>query len=153
MKMTSISRRRFLGAMLLAGTAPMVLPSRLLGDNAPSRTLNLACIGIGRRGRINTRNFGDIDRVNIVAVCDVDTRDRSVRQTINDFPNARRFDDFRRMLEEMGDDIDAVAVNTPDHSHFCMAILAMSMGKHVFVEKPLANTFREAELLMAAEEK
>ena len=139
--------------MLLAGTAPMVLPSRLLGENAPSRTLNLACIGIGQQGRNISRSFGNIDRVNMVAVCDIDMNGESVQESLNAFPNARRFEDFRRMLEEMGDDIDAVAVNTPDHAHFCMAILAMSMGKHVFVEKPMANTFREAELLMAAEKK
>ncbi len=131
----------------------MILPSRLLGESAPSRTLNLACIGIGGQGRGVTRTFGNMDRVNIVAVCDIDMNNGSVRDTLNTYPDARRFEDFRRMLEEMGDDIDAVSIATPDHAHFPMAILAMSMGKHVFVEKPLANTFLEAELLMAAEKK
>ncbi len=149
----TISRRRFIGSMLVAGTAPLILPSRLLGNGAPSRTLNLACIGIGGQGRGVTRTFGNIERVNIVALCDIDMESERAREVLSRFPDAKRYYDFRRMLDEMEDEIDAVSIVTPDHSHFPIAMHAMAMGKDVFCEKPLANTFHEAELMMAAAEK
>ncbi len=153
MSRKSITRRRFLGTMLAAGTAPVFLSSRMLGDRAPSRTLNLACVGIGNQGDSVARTIGGQDRVRVVALCDIDLDHGRVNRVLQAFPDARRFHDFRRMFDEMGDDIDAVAISTPDHSHFAITIMAMSMGKAVFVEKPLANTFREAQLLMEAEKK
>ncbi len=139
--------------MLVAGAAPLVLPSRILGNEAPSRTLNVACIGIGNQGRGISLRIGRHNRVRVVAVCDVDLDHERVTEVLEAFPDARRFHDFRKMLDEMDQDIDAVSICTPDHAHFPMAMHAMAMGKHVFVEKPLTNTFRETELLMAAAEK
>ena len=151
--MKSINRRSFLKSTLAAGVAPLFVPSRILGDQAPSRTLNLASVGLAHQGSRVTRTFSDNDRVRIVALCDVDLDQSGVQGALNRDPDAARYHDFRVMLAEMDEDIDAVAISTPDHSHFPIAILAMSMGKHVFVEKPLANTFHEAELLMQAAEK
>ena len=88
-----------------------------------------------------------------MAFCDVDFSARRVADNIEKYPGVRRFADFRVMLEEMGDDIDAVCIATPDHTHFPAAMLAMSMGKHVYVEKPLTHSYREADLLMRAERK
>lgn len=87
-----------------------------------------------------------------VAFVDVDfVAARNVGKTLEAFPDVKRFADFRVMLDEMGEDIDAVSVVTPDHTHFTVAIHAMSLGKHVYVEKPLTHTFEEAEMLMRAE--
>jgi predicted dehydrogenase len=141
-----VNRRSFLGTAFVAGSAPLVLPSRVWGERAPSRTLNVAIVG-----GAPARNVGRQSRVRVVALCDVD--DRRLAGPRKDYPDAAAYHDFRVMLDEMADDIDALVIGTPDHSHFPIAILAMSMGKHVFVEKPLANTFHEAELLMAAEKK
>ena len=151
MRKETVSRRRFMGSVLAAGTAPLIFPAGLFGDEAPSGKLNIACIGIGNQGGGISRHIGRHPRVQVVGLCDVDMRLGG--ETLGAFPNAARYEDFRVMLEELESDIDAVVVGTPDHSHFPAAIMAMSMGKHVFVEKPLANTFFEAELLMRAEEK
>jgi hypothetical protein len=74
-------------------------------------------------------------------------------KVLKQFPNVPRFQDFRQMFDKLGKDIEAVCIGTPDFSHFPIAILAMSLGKHVYVEKPLAHSFKQIELLMAAEKK
>ena len=66
------------------------------------------------------------------------------------YPKAKQFRDFRQMFDKAGNEFDAVAIATPDHSHFPISMLALASGKHVYVEKPLARTFYEAELLMQA---
>ncbi len=148
-----MNRRSFLKIAAASSAAPLILPSRLWADQAPSRTLNMAFVGIGARGRVNTRALGGQNRVKVVALCDVDLEKNDCMQTREDFPDAPVFDDYRVMFDEMADDIDAVAVNTPDHSHFPIAMHAIKLGKHVYVEKPLANTFQECQLLMEAAEK
>ena len=148
--MKSINRRAFLKSGLAAGVAPLVLPTGLLANRAPSRLLNLACVGIGHQGKNVNLRLGKHDRTRVVALCDVDLHHNRVHEVLNEFPNARRFHDFREMFEEMSDEIDAVSICTPDHSHFPIAMLAMSKGKHVLLEKPLANTFQETELLIQA---
>ena len=79
---------------------------------------------------------------NIVALCDVD--DFRGARAVKANPGARQFRDFRRLLDEVGKSIDAVTVSTPDHMHFPVAMAAMALGKHVFVEKPIAHTVWEA---------
>ena len=116
------------------------------GRLVKDRKLNIACIGCGGKGQ------GDVHAVggeNIVALCDVD----AVRagETFGRFPNVKKYKDFRQMLIEMDDQIDAVTVSTPDHTHFPAAMMAIEMGKHVFVQKPLTHTVWEArELALAA---
>ncbi len=141
----TVSRRRFLGAMLAAGAAPLVLPGRLWGDSAPSRKLNLAFVGVGGRGGANLGGCAD---ENIVALCDVDSE--RAGGNFNRHPDARRFTDYRVMLEEMGDSIDGVVICTPDHTHFPIAMASMRAGKHVLVEKPLTQTVWEARTLQRA---
>jgi len=89
----------------------------------------------------------------VVALCDVDMGGRGTKGMCGKFPDAPKFKDFRKMFDKMAKDIDAVTIGVPDHAHFPIAMLAMSLGKHVYVEKPLAHTFQEAELMIAAEKK
>ncbi|MEM6602209.1 MAG: Gfo/Idh/MocA family oxidoreductase, partial [Verrucomicrobiota bacterium] len=174
----ALSRRDFLKASsAFAGIT--FLPAHIaLSNNAsssvsPNAKVRLACIGIGNQGnrdRVSMLRSGHCD---VVALCDVDmegkhthiaryqhgltTRPPALKEgekAPQVYPNkSRGFTDFRVMFDEMGDEIDAVLIATPDHSHFAAAILAMSLGKHVFVEKPLAHTFGQTERLMQMAEK
>lgn len=156
-----LSRRDFLRATT-AVSAFTILPAHAApqSDGAkpndaapPSEKVNMAFIGIGAQGGNIARTIFDTGLVNVVALCDVDMESNSTAAVRKLFPDVPRFQDFRKMFDQLGSKIDAVTVGVPDHSHFPICILAMSMGKHVYVEKPLAHTFREVELLMAAEKK
>ena len=127
------------------------------GKSANER-LRIACIGVGGKGHsdaMQAANVGDV-----VAICDVDETqmDRyvgDVGKRGNVAAKAKRFRDYRKLLEEMGNGIDAVTVSVPDHSHAAAALMAMRMGKHAYVQKPLARTPYECRLLrqVAAEKK
>src|SRR5205807_5159286 len=121
-----ITRRTFVGNVA-AGAAFTIVPRHVLGRGfiAPSDKLNIACIGCGGKGR------SDIDGVaseNIYALCDVD--DRMALDAAQHFPKAKRYRDYREMLEKEGKNIDAVTVSIPDHSHAAAGTLAMKLGKH-----------------------
>jgi predicted dehydrogenase len=105
----------------------------------PSDKINLAFVGIGEMGGNNLKKLKD---QNIVALCDVDWREKQ-EKSFQAFPKAKRYRDFRIMLEKQKD-IDAVVICTPDHSHGVIAAMAIKMGKHVYVEKPLAHSVFEA---------
>ncbi len=145
-----MNRRRFLGGA--AGVAAFtVVPRHVLGgagQTAPSQKLNIASIGVGGQGG------GDIDNLsseNIVALCDVD--ERQAAGTFKKFPNARKYKDFRVMLDKEHKNIDAVVVATPDHVHAVATMAAIKAGKHVFCEKPLTYSMYEArEVAKAARE-
>ncbi len=157
------SRRRFVKDVLALSAAtviPTILTSKVSGRNMPESRLvganervNIACCGIGNQGGGITRALYNTGLANLVAFCDTDMGAPHTEQMLKDFPDVPRYQDFRRMLEEMDSQIDAVIVGTPDHSHFPITMMAMAMGKHVFVEKPLARTFHENELLMKAAKK
>ena len=139
---SKITRRGILkGSSALA--IPTFLPSSVFGAN--EKKINIAWVGFGNMG------WGDLNNCangnNVVALCDCNpgTWERAKKK----FPKAKFYKDFRKMLEEMGDQIDAVGVGTPDHTHFSIAYTAMSMGKHVFVEKPLVHSLWEARTLQA----
>ena len=91
--------------------------------------------------------------VNVSALRDVALGTPHTAGLEKEFPDALRYKDFRAMFDEMGKDIDACTIGVPDHAHFPIAMLAMSLGKGVYVEKPLAHTYEEVRLLIAAEEK
>lgn len=110
--------------------------------------VNLAVIGIGNQGGGDLKLMADSGHCEVVALCDVDLKGKHTQGAQKAHPNAKRFTDFRKMFDEMADEIDAVLIGTPDHAHFCMAMLAMSLGKHVYVEKPLAHTFGQCERLI-----
>ncbi|MDR1517878.1 MAG: Gfo/Idh/MocA family oxidoreductase [Dysgonamonadaceae bacterium] len=119
--------------------------SRVIGAN---RKVNVAMIGIGNRGWEVINEFDKTGLANFVALCDVDLGAAHTKNALNKFPNAKRFKDFREMFDKVGNEIEAVIVATPDFSHFPICMLAMHLGKHVYVEKPLTRTFHESELLI-----
>src|SRR6266705_1705577 len=157
---TQMQRRSFLKGMLTAGAASFITPRLLLAaDGSPlpgvaaSGRVNLACCGIGNRGAEDVNGLYATGLANIVALCDTDMGAPHTQAILKKFPNVPRFQDFRQMLDKMGKDIDAVSVGVPDFSHFPIAMLAMSLGKHVYCEKPMAHSFRQIELMMQAEKK
>jgi len=139
-----MSRRTFIGNTAKASAAFTILPGHLiggLGHKAPSDKLNIAVAGIGGKG---ANLISQLEDQNIVALCDVDWK--YAAQIFNDHPNARKYKDFRKMLEE-AKDVDAVVIATPDHTHAVIAMAAMKMGKHVYCEKPLTHSVYESRLL------
>ena len=110
--------------------------------------VKIAYVGIGYRGEQDIDEFAKTGMVEVVALCDVDMGNKQTEKVMNMYPQAKRFKDFREMFEKAGNDFEAVCIATPDHSHFPIAMLALSEGKHVYVEKPMSRTFLEAELMM-----
>ncbi|MEO0054775.1 MAG: hypothetical protein RLZZ50_722 [Verrucomicrobiota bacterium] len=146
-----LPRRAFLKTTLAAGAASLLAPKHLLGAAAASRQkVRLACVGIGNRGREVVLAMQATGLAKIVALCDTEMEAPHTQAVLKRFTDAPRFRDFRRMFDRMAGDIDAVCVCTPDFSHFPVTMLAMSLGKHVYVEKPMAHSFRQTELMMAA---
>ena len=109
-----------------------------LAGTSPNEKLNIAVIGIGGRGRAN---LNAVSGENIVALCDVD--DKRAGDAYQKHPKARKFYDYRRMLDSMQKDIDAVVISTPDHTHFHPAMASMQLGKHCYCEKPMAHSVWE----------
>jgi predicted dehydrogenase len=142
-----LARRSFLAAASGALAFPAVLRSQ--GGVSPAARLNVACVGVGGRG---AAAVAAMKEENLVALCDVDEA-RSAR-TVKAHPGVPFFQDYRVMLDRLGSQIDAVTISTPDHMHYPIALAAMSLGKHVFVEKPMAHTIREVhELARVARER
>jgi predicted dehydrogenase len=136
------NRRNFLKTATLAGGAVVFgVPTLLRGQNLNSK-LNIAIIGAGGKGESDANCCSS---ENIVALCDVDTV--NCAKTVGTFPQAKFYRDFRVMFDEMGKSIDAVDVATPDHFHAIAESHAMRLGKHVYGQKPLAQTVYEARYL------
>ncbi|MEI6809316.1 MAG: Gfo/Idh/MocA family oxidoreductase, partial [bacterium] len=138
-----ISRRQFLAATAATGVFS-VLPRSVMGDVrklAASEKLNIAGIGIGGMG---AGNLASCAQENIVALCDVDHT--YAAKTFATYPGAKRYSDYRVMLEKQKD-IDAVVIATPDHTHAVISMAAMQLGKHVYCQKPLTHDIHEARML------
>jgi hypothetical protein len=124
-----------------------VLPSKVfgkaMGQTAPSDMVNVAGVGVGGRGSGVLRELGP--NANIMALADTDWK--YAAGTFNRYPTAQKFWDYREMFDKLGNDIDAVMVATPDHTHALVSSTAMSMGKHVYCEKPLTHSVYESRLL------
>lgn len=147
-------RRKFLTDSMLLGSAFMIVPRHVLGGSgytAPSDKLNMACVGIGGKGRVDVEG---VSSENIIALCDVDeARAKAIsnykkfdKNAYDAFPKAKRYKDFREMLEKEKD-IDAVTISTPDHTHAVITMAAMKMGKHVYTQKPLTRTIYESRMV------
>ncbi len=147
----AVNRRTFLKGTLATGALTALAPNLLLG--ATGDKVRLACVGIGNRGADVIKFLEQTGLCTIVALCDTDMGAKHTEAMLRRFPNVPRFQDFRKMFDQMGKDFDAVSICTPDFSHFPIAMLAMSQGKHIYVEKPMAHSFRQLELMMAAEKK
>jgi hypothetical protein len=139
------SRRAFLRRTTAATGGILVLGNarHAFAYEANSK-LNVAAIGIAGQGKSNLDNIAALGE-NIVALCDVD--EAYAAESFQKYPVARRYKDFRRLYDELGKEIDAVVVSTPDHTHAVAAAAAMRMGKHVYCEKPLTRTVHEARVL------
>jgi hypothetical protein len=149
--MSPVTRRSFIKQSGFAtGGLLLGAPAIVRGQNLNSR-IHIGAIGVGGMGANDIRDSVAAGG-HIAALCDVDSR--TLDKQAASFPEARKFADFRKMLAEMGDSIDAVTVSTPDHVHGVAARTAMEMGKHVFCQKPLTQTVFEArELTRLAREK
>ena len=149
-KTSELSRREFLGGAAAAAVFTIV-PRYVLGGIGripPSEKLNIACIGIGGMGASDS---SQVSTENIVALCDVDWRHAA--GTFKKFPRAKKYRDFRRMLEKEDKNIDAVTVSTPDNTHAVAAMMAIKMNKHVYCQKPLAHDVFEVRKLTEAARK
>ncbi len=147
-KKAGITRRQFVGGAAAGLAGISIVPRQVLGGpggKPPGEKLNVAAIGVGGQG---ATDVGGLAGENVVALCDADLRPS--KETFEKFPQARKFRDFRVMLDELGDRIDAVLVATPDHTHAVAAMAAVRRGKHVYCEKPLAHSVWEVRQLMKA---
>lgn len=152
------SRREFLRTMGLAAAGLAIGGPTMFGAPTPGKKepgkpkrpekVKIAYVGIGNRGEQIIGDFARTGMVDVVALCDVDMGAAHTQRVMDKYPDAKRFRDFREMFDKAGNLFDAVAIATPDHTHFPITMLALNQGKHVYVEKPLARTFYEAQLLM-----
>jgi predicted dehydrogenase len=155
METSYLTRRDFINfsataAALLgfAGCATLQKQPRKPRPIAPGAKVRVAQIGCGGKGFSDIMQHKDED---VVALCDLDwegAKKGQLAKLAAEFPNAKKYTDFRKMLLEMDDKIDAVIVSTPDHMHFLPAYMAIMMGKHVYVQKPLTQTVGEARELL-----
>jgi len=140
------SRRRFIQSSAAMGVGFWALgglswaPAR---RRAKIELVQFGCIGVGGKGDSDSNDANRLGKV--VAICDID--DNTLNAAANRFPDAKKFNDFRIMLAEMGDSIDAVTVSTPDHTHAIAAMRAMDHGKHCFCQKPLTHSLEEARTM------
>ena len=141
--MKNFSRRTFLKSTSAVAAGTLIIPN--LFSCSANNKLNIAVIGVGGRGQAN---WSKATNENIVAMCDVD--DDRAAEGFKLFPNAKKYKDFRVMFDEMANEIDAVMISTPDHTHFPAAMAAMQLGKHVYVEKPLAHNIWQLRTLKKA---
>ena len=163
------SRRGFIKKTAAAIGAVTIVPSYVLFaksavvDSAgnvvkpavipPSDKINMAFCGIGNRGGQDVEGFNKTGLINTTVLCDVDMGGPQTIENMKAYPNAKKYQDFREMFNKSGKEFDAVCIGTPDFSHFPITILAMSLGKHVYTEKPLSRTFNESQLLIDAAKK
>jgi predicted dehydrogenase len=147
----SITRRHFLRQSAATISVVSIVPGHVLGLNGatpPSQKLNLAFVGAGGRA---VANLAGLSGENVVALCDVD-ENRAVA-SFKKYPNAKCFTDYRKLLDQLHQQLDGVVISTPDHTHAVIAMAAMQRSKHVYCEKPLAHSIAEVRALMQAARK
>lgn len=174
-----LTRRAFLGTTAAATAGFTIVPRSVLAGSSstsPSQKVNLACIGVGDQGRGNMNRLMDVDGVQVVAVCDIGKEVDYVnhgghgiaglnpaianvnRHNAENIKSGKSkgcagYEDFREMLEVEGDNIDAVCISTPDHTHATAGLAAIAKGKHIYCEKPLAHSIYETRLITEAARK
>jgi hypothetical protein len=154
-KPSSITRRSFLAtstkaASAIAAANILLRPSRVPGAPrrlSPNEKLNIAFIGVGGQGGADLDSITRAEDVNVVALCDVD--ENNLNRAATKFPTAKRYRDYRKLLETEKS-LDAVTVGIPDHSHAPASMMAIKHGRHVYCEKPLTRTVKEARALTLA---
>jgi predicted dehydrogenase len=150
MKRHNVSRRDFIktttaGAALTAGVGYWSSAAAKDDSKSPNEVIRFACIGVGGKGDSDSKDASE--HGDIVAICDVDDNTLNRRAKHEKFANAQKFNDYRKLIDEVGKSIDAVTVSTPDHNHAAAAALAMKAGKAAFVQKPLTHSIYEARRL------
>ncbi len=146
------TRRHFLKQTSALGAAWWVGTTTTFADSKSKiERLNFASIGVQGKGSSDSNNAGK--HGNLIALCDID--DNRLNKKAKEFPKAKKYNDYRKMLEELESDIDVVTVSTPDHSHAPASVMAMKLGKHCFCQKPLTWSVHEARTMrqVAAEKK
>jgi hypothetical protein len=140
------NRREFTKSALAAGMSFTIVPRHVLGRGfiAPSDKLNVACIGVGGMGRSDVNG---VSAENLVAFADVDWD--AAADAFKTFPQAKKYRDWREMLDKEGRNIDCITVSTPDHSHAVATMAALKAGKHVYCQKPLARLLGEVKAVKA----
>jgi predicted dehydrogenase len=158
--LTALPRRSFIKGILAASAFPFIAsatPALFAAPKAkkkPTQKVRIAYIGIGGQGGSDIGQFDATGLTEVVALCDTEIGHKRTQGALRKHPNAARFRDFRELFDDKNaKKFDAVLIATPDFSHFPAAILAMSKGKHVYVEKPVSHTFDQIERLIAAEKK
>ncbi|MGH9158898.1 MAG: Gfo/Idh/MocA family protein, partial [Vicinamibacteraceae bacterium] len=145
------SRRTFIKTASTAAAGLTILPRYALGGKgfvAPSDRLVIAGVGVGGKGESDLNNFYKSGKAEIGFLCDVDTR--RAADSVQKFPKARFYTDWRELFDKESTHFDAVSVSTPDHNHAVIAMGAMQLGKHVYVQKPLTHDVYEARVLTEA---
>ena len=138
------NRREFVKVTAAAGVgfwaAGGVAPKKSIAAN---ETINFAAVGVGGKGNSDSDDAGR--NGNLVGICDID--ENNLNRKGAKYPSAKKYFDYRKMLDELGKTIDAVTVSTPDHSHAVAAAASMQLGKHCFTQKPLTQSIWEARRL------
>ena len=145
------SRRDFLKKGMLAAAGFYILPRHVLGGKgytAPSDKVNVGAIGIGGKGEVDVNFLYGTGKAEFPVFCDVD--DRRAANIRKKFPSAKYYKDYREMLDKEHKHLDAVSISTPDHMHAVMGMAAMQLGKHVYIQKPLAHDIYETRMLTQA---
>jgi predicted dehydrogenase len=138
------NRRRFIKTTAAAGAGFWAAGGvSLRASRLANERIAFGCIGVGGKGSSDSDDAGR--HGDVVAICDIDENTLGGRG--RKFPNAQKFTDFRKMLEEVGKSLDAVTVSTADHCHAPASVMAMKMGKHCFTQKPMTHTIHEARLM------
>ncbi|MEO5826987.1 MAG: Gfo/Idh/MocA family oxidoreductase [Gemmatimonadales bacterium] len=141
-------RRTFVKSAAAVGAAFHIVPRHVLGRGytAPSDMLRMGSIGIGGKGDSDITGMVKAG-VSVAALCDVDWRQG--RKSFGRYPDAKRFKDYREMLDKMGSELDVITISTPDHVHAAATMAALKLNKPVFTQKPLTRTLGEVRTLMA----
>ncbi len=146
-----MKKREFLKKSVILASSTAVIPSIVFScaekseasaTRAPLTRVRTAHIGVGNMGAEDLRDIASHEKVDVIALCDVDAHYLEAAKKL--FPKAKTFSDYRVMLDELKDDIDAVIVSTPDHTHAPASVKAMNLGKHVYCQKPLTHHVSEA---------
>ena len=143
--MKNNTRREFIKSSA-AVSSFFILPSGLRGKS-PNGKICTAHIGTGGKGRIDTAYLAKHDNVQVIGLCDVDYQHGKIDTWSKQFTSATAFQDYREMLAQLDDKIDAVSISTPDHTHYPATMDAMERGKHIYLQKPLTHKLSEARHL------
>ncbi len=146
-KVNGTSRRNFVKQGALATAAFTIVPRFVLGKGfrAPSDTLYIASVGIGGKGKSDIAAFVKSGKAKSAFLCDVDQK--YAAPVLNTYPDAKRYIDWREMFDKEHKNFDAVHVATPDHTHAVVGSAAMQLGKHTWLQKPMAHDVYEARML------